>query len=347
MSDFGVFGDSSRYYAARSLGPGATRLTIAEKALRDRLGGDAKRRVERVCKEMGQIIRACLRAETALRLSQSKDKQEVVSVQVVDGIPYPVLKLMEEVKDPAVWEFILKRRLLSETKGGLALLHEHFDEALHVLGEAAGRTSREHISSAHDFVSRLLSSLPAVNIVMQILGQEEDVLGAYFYRQGRIEVYWVVLGLAAAFTGVDIGDLTAVVLAHELAHAYTHLGFDIVSAQWNTEKFAHTDSRTIEGLAQFYTQAVCERLSARNPAYLLAYQLLLKSQVGPYRVHTEWASEDENAGETVRVAMVAVRSKGLQTYDEFLEVLSKGPIRPKKKSEVRTDSKEPPDGLFE
>jgi hypothetical protein len=345
MSELIAFGDPSRYYAARTPGQtGRAKLTLTEMALRDRLGAESRKRIERVYKDSGQTIRGCLRSETGLRLAK-EGQQEVVSVHVVDSIPYPVLKLLEEVKDPAIWDFILKRRLLSETKAGLEFAHEHFDQVLHVLGQESSSTTREHVESTHRLISRLLDALPAMQIVVQILQHDHDLLGAYFFHQSRIEMYWIVLGLVSAFSGIDLGDLTVVVLAHELAHAYTHLGFDIDNIQWDTANFSGADDRIVEGLAQFYTRAVCARLSSRHPGYLLAYQSFVRQQQGPYRAHEEWASEEESAGETVRAAMVAVRGHGVQTYDGFLELL-KGPIRPKKKNESPTEREETQPGLF-
>lgn len=68
-------------------------------------------------------------------------------------------------------------------------------------------------------------------------------------NRGSIEVYWAVIGLVAALLDVRIEDLTTVVLTHELAHAYTHLGYDIDGANWPGQCFAKTESVLKEGLA--------------------------------------------------------------------------------------------------
>jgi hypothetical protein len=64
------------------------------------------------------------------------------------------------------------------------------------------------------------------------------VLGAYFFRIPQIRLYWVVIGIAARTLGVAVEALTIVVLAHELARAYTHLGRDIDNERWDTGHFA-------------------------------------------------------------------------------------------------------------
>jgi hypothetical protein len=85
---------------------------------------------------------------------------------------------------------------------------------------------------------------------------------------------------------------------------------------------ARTDTRIVEGLAQFYTRVVCERLSARHPGALLAYRQLLNLQGGAYVVHKDWVKEDESGGEVVRSALVECRRRGVLTYDGFRGLLT-------------------------
>ena len=53
---------------------------------------------------------------------------------------------------------------------------------------------------------------------------------------------------------------------------------------------------------QFYTGVVSLKVATRFPAVAVAYQTLLKHQMGPYRVHEHWASEGASPGEIVRLA---------------------------------------------
>jgi hypothetical protein len=122
---------------------------------------------------------------------------------------------------------------------------------------------------------------------------------------------------------VDADALTIVVLAHELAHAYTHLGRAIDNERWETEQFARSALDIVEGLAQFYTQVVCMRLEARMPAALKAYQTLVAKQSGPYRAHQKWVGNDERGGEIVRVSMIECRSRGITAASEFSEAVKR------------------------
>jgi hypothetical protein len=132
-----------------------------------------------------------------------------------------------------------------------------------------------------------------------------------------------VIGITARTLGVSVEALTNVVLAHELAHAYTHLGCDIDNEQWDTAKFAGCDLDIVEGLAQFYTKVICTRLQDRVPVALKAYEALLKEQSGPYKAHLNWVESDERGGEIVRVSMIECRSRGITASAKFSEAIKR------------------------
>src|SRR5262249_43869206 len=100
------------------------------------------------------------------------------------------------------------------------------------------------------------SALQQIAIAEKVRNQikeiNEDILGAYFYpvdQNKRIELYWIPIAMVAAMLDVRIEDLALVVLAHELAHGYTHLGRDIEGALWDDLAFQETDLQIKEGLA--------------------------------------------------------------------------------------------------
>lgn len=80
-----------------------------------------------------------------------------------------------------------------------------------------------------------------------------------------------------------------VVLTHELAHAYTIAGYDINGfrgellnqpSQWNRY--------VIEGLAQYYTEAICHQLEKKYPQFRKAFDALLAKQTDLYTWHKHW-----------------------------------------------------------
>ena len=94
-----------------------------------------------------------------------------------------------------------------------------------------------------------------------------------------------MIGLIAQILGLDTEDLTVIVLAHELAHAYTHRAQDIDGKAWDTTGFAKSGHDLKEGLAQYYTAQVCDRLAASAPNVKIAYETLLRFQPPAYHTH--------------------------------------------------------------
>src|SRR5262249_36083921 len=80
---------------------------------------------------------------------------------------------------------------------------------------------------------------------------------------------------------------------------------------WEDVAFRGSDPRVVEGLAQFYTEVISERLAPRTPGLKTAYERLLSLQSGPYRAHREWLDDDKRQrGEIVRFTLIAARAQG-------------------------------------
>jgi hypothetical protein len=162
-------------------------------------------------------------------------------------------------------------------------------------------------------------------VLKQITEIQEDILGVYRLTpdQGAaVELYWLPIAMLAAMADVPIEDLTVVVLIHELAHGYTHLGRDIDGQHWTDQSFAESDLRVVEGLAQFYTEIISQKMSARTPGIYTAFQALLKFQSGAYLVHQNWLTDHRRQiGETVRFALIAARSSNRVSYDAWQRLM--------------------------
>lgn len=136
--------------------------------------------------------------------------------------------------------------------------------------EAAGGKEWRTSTSTHSL--EIADALQKVALAQEVRDQikeiNEDILGAYRFPPGQdswIELYWMPIAMVAAMLDVKIEDLTVVVLAHELTRGYTHLGKDIDGSRWERSAYAGTDLTVIEGLAQFYTEVVREKLASRVP----------------------------------------------------------------------------------
>lgn len=319
MQDYGPFGDPQMHYASRGRQTPPV-LTPEEKLLKRKLGREVKSAVRRACRVWGQTVRDSLRTETALYLVRNEAAKETVRVDVVDGVPPHLRPYLHGVNEED-WEFVLKRWLLRFTSDGLKFVDDRYDYVRKMLWEQREPASKCEVERVKKLIDDILAKMHGADLVHRILREHSDVLGAYFFNESRIEMYWMVIGLVARSEGIDLDGLTVTVLCHELAHAYTHLGFDTASGQWNTKAFADADLSIVEGLAQFYTGAVAERVRPRSPSVEKAFKALLRLQEGPYLAHLGWSEKDENAGEAVRHAMVETRSQELIHHSEFLKSL--------------------------
>ncbi len=276
--------------------------------------------VERAYKQWNTILRDYLRTETALRLTVGDDVR-AVPVHVVSGVPPAFAYVMDQLGG-LEW-LLMNRPAIEAAAAGTRFMARHSDEVRGWWKEKAGPSDREEITRVQQTAEAWIRQLDETKAVDQIVGIEEDVLGAYYFRIPEIRLYWVVIGITARILGISPEALTVVVLAHELTHAYTHLGQDIDGLRWDTEKFAATDLHVVEGLAQFYTGVLCKRLEPRMPTAFAAYERLLAKQGGPYKAHLAWISDQKQDGEIVRVSMIECRSQGTSKGQDFTEAVKR------------------------
>ena len=113
----------------------------------------------------------------------------------------------------------------------------------------------------------------------------------------------------------SVEDLTIVVLAHEVAHAYTQLGADTDGRRWPVAAFGQAEVSLVEGLAQYYAERALMRLAARYPGAHAVFLQLLAKQPPPYHAHEPGAPHV--SPEAVRRAMLEVRRWGELTLTDF------------------------------
>ncbi len=329
--DYLEWGASSRFYAEKPrLWPFSPYIREEPDALAQRWEAELeaasrgiREEVEKAARFWNQTIREHIRTETGLRLA-SGEQRRGVPVRVVSEIPLPVRRVFEI---SAEWSrLILNRPKLLKAIEGTEFMRTHFSAADRLVGDR-GLSSPDEIAKVEETARRWLEKLDEfmkqTELVQSILGQSIDVLGAYFFRLPEVRLYWVVIGTVALLIGVSVEALTIVVLTHELAHAYTHLGIDIDGVSWDTEAFAKTDIFIVEGLAQFYTWLVCRRLEPREGSASTAYKALLAYQAAPYKVHEEWVQNDAKPAEIIRASMIECRSKHLLRHPDFRNALDR------------------------
>jgi tetratricopeptide (TPR) repeat protein len=313
------WGSPDHYYASQR--PRQEELSLRERLIGEKLEKffpNLKERVERAFRQSNLLVREHVRSETRLRLSND-EKFQAVPVRVVAGVPFILHQALD--MDPDVLDLYLQHSLLRKTVLGLEKVLEKHSFLENWPPMAGMLPSVPEIRATHNGIGKLCDELKKIKFFDQIWKIEEDIFGAYFFRQCRIELYWMAIGLGAAELGCSPESLTQVVAIHELAHAYTHIGFDIDDCAWDTDYFARSSLAVVEGLAQYFTRAVCERLEGRYPETLKAYDLLLAQQRGPYKAHLDWVAENEAGGEVVRNAMILFRSHRQTNYDVFMQML--------------------------
>lgn len=280
---------------------------------------DAEERVNRSFKQWNQIVRDHIRTETGLKLSDG-DSRFAIPVRVVRGFPVTLAQLIDQYRDPVMWRLIIGQPKLGGLIQGLEFLLQKWNEfeTWPSLPEAA-KDGRPALDRSLAIATSLQAAALAEKVVQQIKAIHEDILGVYRFAPGQgsaVDLYWLPIAMVAAMLDVAIEDLTVVVLIHELAHGYTHIGRDIDGTSWDDTGFSKSDLAVTEGLAQFYTEVISERLAARTPSLFTAYQALLKLQSGPYLAHRDWLDGDRRQiGETVRFTLIAARSHGRILYD--------------------------------
>ena len=285
---------------------------------------DLKKRVEQACKRSNLGIREILRSETALRISQAEHKQ-TVSYQVVDGIPRPLIDLLSSLPDDRTLLMLLKnKQLFKDSQSCIQLIQDDFFSILRLLGiDDSGQKSA--LSSSADLINRIIQRIDGFSLSDLITSIQEDVLGAYFYKIPKIQIYWMPIALFSEIIDVSIEDLSFIVLAHELAHAYTHLGLDIDGRQWKTNAFADADIMIVEGLAQFYTEVVCQKCASSKPTVIETFNKLFNKQSLPYTHFKSWP--ERNAAEVVRFSMILTRSNNIRDYCDFLCEMKEASIK--------------------
>lgn len=292
--------------------------------------------VEKTRERFNQAVRQILRAETRLQLSnvvagENGEERETrtVRVSVTAGMP-------EELKLTAFDDGLWLAIELAPLKGLLETAHrtmlelsgpiERLSKRQEFLERFPGADSA--VWGMRDLAAALLAEAAKFDLLRQIFAINEDVLGLYSYHlpadyslfdedrpKARADLYWGVIGLVSKALGVTVAGLTVKVLAHELAHAYTHIGADADGKRWDTQAFSKAERGLKEGLAQYYTVRVLDRLERQIPEARQAYEKLLPHQPAVYRTHVPWL--EKFTPEEVRHAMLTTRRGGEGTVKWF------------------------------
>ncbi|NVO00740.1 MAG: hypothetical protein HXX17_15595 [Geobacteraceae bacterium] len=314
------------------------------KELIDQLEPRIQERVEKAYKRYNQVTREAMRNVTRLRLQKGKRKFIQGNEQLETRVPVQVkLAAPEEIESLVIPADGVIAATLSKWKPELEMLRGSSSEIFCLLmnGTKIDCVDNEvlyrpdivnltgSLEDAGKLAEKLLAEIDAFDVVGWLFHEMDgDVLGRYYYSHhgltsddgsARIELYSGIIALVSSRLGIEVEDLTVVVLAHELAHAYTHLGFDSNNHRWVDDDFYEAQHELKEGLAQYYGRLALEHLADIIPGAIPAYEKLLEKQPPAYQVHREWLDRDNP--EAVRHALVTLRRENFVGIDRFNDYL--------------------------
>lgn len=137
---------------------------------------------------------------------------------------------------------------------------------------------------------------PAIRAYRACLAECTEPLGRYFggdeTSSSRIELYWLTIGITAEDNHWTVEDLAQVVLLHEWAHAFTHLGRDGDDCCLGPTFHTLERPELVEGLAQYWVH-YASRCPGMAPAAFRVYAQFMRHQSQPYREHLLWLSSKD------------------------------------------------------
>ena len=175
------------------------------------------------------------------------------------------------------------------------------------------------------FLRKMDQRIERAGVVQRLFSLRSDFLGAYTpsARSGHITLHWGLIGLVAPRLGVSVEALALKVLAHEYAHALSHLGIDANGEYWKLEPFCQTDAYVHEGLANYMSAAA---LASSDDWWfreaLEALNRMVELQDPQYREFQRWQRELGAKPEAVRAALRAARAFDWMTRAHFEGLLN-------------------------
>jgi hypothetical protein len=304
-------------------------------------GETAKDAVESAKTRYLDQVRGILRDLTRLKFSdrQGVESQHTsVPIRIVEGLPQALESMAnEQLPSGERWGIETIGLWAQDIKSlrGLAERLEPLVSRLDEIPEWAQRSDdyRFWLDGSTKLAISLQEHAARAELLKRITEINEDVLGVYMPTarlipdKGQIELYWVVIGAVARLLGVDTEALAVVVMAHELAHAYTHLGLDSNGSRWE-DNFWYCDRGILEGLAQYYTHMMARAMKEERgydkvwTAYDQMTQLQQKNEAKLYVNHLEWVKNI--SPEAMRFALLDIR-RGLiaRDFKEFSMALKR------------------------
>lgn len=308
--------------------------------LLDEWTGDARRRVQRVVDSWRRTVHSGLRGSTQLTGSGDGRGGARARISVEDSFGAPLLRILAPLP-PSAMELLFLLPEMAQAGQTLRRVRGLWPPSPRPTDPWIAGQSDADIHQTLEDAARVLDVLEpearrAIDALLRRLLPKEghledecvegtlDLLGAYFIRERRIELYWIPIWLCARLSGWSIEDLSLVVLIHEMAHLYTHVGKDADGDRWEDNAMISASQFVVEGIAQFYTELICEKIEKSSPAQpLTVFKQLSPGQPPAYREHQTWAVGHRKRVEVVRTAFVDARSRRIGARKAFAARVAK------------------------
>jgi len=302
-------------------------------------GGAAKEAVETAKTRYLDQVRGILRDLTRLKFTdrQGVESQHTsIPIKIMPGLPKPLEAMANEQLPSGEKWGIETIGLWSHDIHSLRNVAERLKPLIDTLRQEEEwkvRTKKYdfQLEQAVNVAGELAEYAAKAELLKRITAISEDILGVYmptaklFPDRGQIELYWVVIGAVARLVGVDTEALAVVVMTHELAHAYTHLGLDSNRHRWE-EGFWGCNPGVTEGLAQYYTHMTAFALKEERgfDRVWTAYERLTSLQkvngATIYVNHLDWVKTI--SPEVIRQSLLDLRRGHIQPYfEDFVDFI--------------------------
>lgn len=193
-------------------------------------------------------IREFLREETGLRMHQKIIGQKIkkdsnVSFYFMPDRDDTFIKLIDQhYPDLDFNEYAAFRTLNQDLKISKAYFPEISEKPTQAYNEISDYLDQY-------FKKYDLDSL--IQTLFKTSGRSADIWGTYFFRDGRIDIYYLPLILFCQIYNVTLEHAIVSTLVHEVAHAYHHMGKDKDNVTWTS--MSGTDLKIVEGMAEYFT----------------------------------------------------------------------------------------------
>lgn len=189
---------------------------------------DAAQQVDRAYIKWNQKIRDRLRDETGFKLTRGEQKV-AIKVEVSYGMPLALQQVLKSY-DLQWAELLIHRGQFNDAASGMEVASNKLARITQVLRNSAPTPEEiDSFRTALALLTKLNAELAAKELTKTILTIKQDALGAYYYRAGKVRLFWLPIALVSMSGGHSIEALTFVTLAHELAHAYTGCSPEIIA----------------------------------------------------------------------------------------------------------------------